>query len=113
MKPLEHTSALGWIIALSAFGWLASGLVVVLSLSDRGSTLPLAIGSAGFFLTILIPSIVGAVVLHGVKQMLRQVREPEMLPERPARKAPAEPDPAPVVADEPSVLPPQEGWSSR
>lgn len=82
MKPLEHTSALGWIIALSTVGWLIAGLMVIVSMGSRGNGLPIALGAAGFFLAILVPSVVGAIVLHGVKQMLKQVREPVMLPAR-------------------------------
>lgn len=88
MRPLEHTSALGWIIALSATGWVIAGLMVVLSLNSRGGALPLALGAAGFCLAILVPSVVGAIVLHGVKQMLEQMR---------------------AVADEPTVAPQQDG----
>lgn len=82
MKPLEHTSALGWIIALSTVGWLIAGLIVIVSIGSRSNGLPIALGAAGFFLAILVPSVVGAIVLHGVKQMLKQVREPVMLPSR-------------------------------
>ncbi len=87
MKPLHHTSALGWIIALSAVGWLVAGLMVIVSLPrPESGGFALAVGTAGFFLAILVPSVVGAIVLHGVKQMLTQVRDPEPLVERPTAR---------------------------
>jgi hypothetical protein len=123
MKPLEHTSALGWIIALSATGWLIAGLMVVVSMNTYSGPSPIAVGAAAFCLSIMLPSIVGAIVLHGVKQMLQQVREPEMLPERPAKPSAVEslqtkaeqeaaaPPAAPAEGQAPSVLPPQDGWT--
>lgn len=86
MKPLEHTSALGWIIALSTSGWLIAGLMVLVTYDRFDGFSPVAVGAAGFFLAILVPSIVGAIVLHGVKQMLKQVREPEPAVERPTAR---------------------------
>lgn len=89
MKPLEHTSALGWIIALSATGWVVAGLMVLVSMNSYSGPTPLAIGAAAFCLSVLIPSVVGAIVLHGTKQMLEQVRSQQ------AAETPVQTDPAP------------------
>ncbi|SDH37918.1 hypothetical protein [Agrococcus jejuensis] len=76
MKPLEHTSALGWIIALSVIGTLIFLFATVAS-NGYGGPSPVWIGLTAFCGAFFVPAVVGSIVLHGVKQMLTQTRGSE------------------------------------